>query len=119
MLRGNQKPHASFRRVFHGSDPRLHNAVVVTLRAADAEAARAAMAGVDGVAGVELVEERDGRVTLQALAAEGASPAAPVSALARDSGWHVHGLSVERGRLDEVFRQITGAGDAGAEAARG
>lgn len=29
VLRGNQKPHTSYRRVFHRDDPRLQSAVVV------------------------------------------------------------------------------------------
>jgi ABC-2 type transport system ATP-binding protein len=44
-------------------------------------------------------------------AAEGALLASAVSELARERGWQVHGLTVERGRLDEVFREITGAGE--------
>ena len=35
-----------------------------------------------------------------------------ISNLARDKGWEVHELAVERGRLDEVFRQITTADEA-------
>ena len=44
-------------------------------------------------------------------AVDGALLANPVSALASERGWQVHGLTVERGRLDEVFREVTGAGE--------
>jgi hypothetical protein len=32
-----------------------------------------------------------------------------VADLARDRGWTITGLQVERGRLDDVFREITAA----------
>ena len=71
---------------------------------------RAAIAGLGGVAGVDVLDAVDGRATLQALASEGASLAATVSELTRARGWQVHALTVERGRLDEVFREITASG---------
>ncbi len=116
---------ASGRLVFDGTPEelmarsRLHNAVTVSVEGADADAARAALAALEGVAGVEVLEALDGRLTLQARPADGASLAAPVSALARDHGWRVHALSVERGRLDQVFRDITGAGGGEREVAHG
>jgi len=107
---------ASGRLVFDGTPDelvarsRVHNAVTVSIEGAEADAARAALAELAGVAGVDVLDALDGRLTLQARPLDGASLAAPVSALARDRGWRVHALSVERGRLDEVFRDITGAG---------
>jgi ABC-2 type transport system ATP-binding protein len=78
---------------------------------ADPEQVRVDIAALDEVAGVELIESLDGRATLQVFAVHGAALAMPVSELSRLRGWQVHGLSVERGRLDEVFRDITrGAG---------
>jgi ABC-2 type transport system ATP-binding protein len=41
------------------------------------------------------------------IAAPGANPLPAVARLAHDSGWEVDELHVERGRLDEVFRDIT------------
>ena len=89
---------------------RLHNAVTLSVRVPDAEEARSAIAGLGGVAAVEVLASDDGTATLQALASDGASLATTVSELTRDRGWQVEGLIVERGRLDEVFREITAAG---------
>lgn len=88
----------------------LHNAVTLSIETADAEAARDALATLSGVAGVQILERSDSQATLQVLAADGAEVVTTVSAAARDHGWQVHGLSVEQGRLDDVFRDITGAG---------
>ena len=42
-----------------------------------------------------------------ALAAAGKAPFLAISELVRERGWPVDELTVEAGRLDEVFRQIT------------
>jgi len=91
----------------------LHNAVTLSVGAVEAEHARAALAAIEGVAAVELLGEGEDGATLQVRAADGALLAAPVSELARERGWQVHALNVERGRLDEVFREITTAGGPG------
>jgi ABC-2 type transport system ATP-binding protein len=107
---------AAGRLVFDGTPEQLmarselHNAVVLSLGESDVEQAQAAIASIEGVAGVDLLAQADGRATLQVRAAEGALLAAPVSELAKDRGWPLHALSVERGRLDDVFRDITRAG---------
>lgn len=88
----------------------LHNAVTISIETIDIEHARGAIAALSGVASVKILEQADSRGTLQVLAIDGAPLAAPVSALSRDHQWQVHGLSVERGRLDDVFRDITRAG---------
>ncbi len=41
------------------------------------------------------------------IAEPGTNPLAAVARLVHDSGWLIDDLHVERGRLDEVFRQIT------------
>lgn len=63
-----------------------------------------ALAALPGVAGVEH-NPRDGRVTV--LAQPGQVIVAQVTALISARGWQVKELSVERGRLDEVFRTLT------------
>ncbi|MFT5446506.1 MAG: ABC-2 type transport system ATP-binding protein [Gammaproteobacteria bacterium] len=88
----------------------LHNAVTLSIDTADAEAAQGVLAALSGVAGVQILEKSDSQATLQVLAADGAEVVASVSAATRDHGWQVHGLRVEQGRLDDVFRDITGAG---------
>ncbi len=105
---------AAGRLVFDGSPgelmarSRVHNAVTLSVDVSDAEPVRVALAALPGAAAVEVLSAGDGRATLQVLAANGAMLAGPVSELGRERGWQVHGLSVERGRLDEVFRDITG-----------
>ncbi len=88
----------------------LHNAVTLSIEALDIEHARGAIAALNGVASVRILEQSDTQGTLQVLAIDGAALLAPVSALSRDHNWQVQGLSVERGRLDDVFRDITRVG---------
>ena len=81
-----------------------HNAVII--RAADLAAVRAALSGVDGVDGIEDLDQA--RISVRP------SADAPVvdagGAALRDKGVSVDEIRVERGRLDDVFRQITATG---------
>ena len=62
---------------------------------------------------VEVLARSDGALELMLLPDGGASIAGPVSEAARANGWQVTELHIDRGRLDDVFRQITtGNGDA-------
>jgi ABC-2 type transport system ATP-binding protein len=90
----------------------FHNAVTLATSAPDAAAA---LSGLAGVARVETVEPG----VYRAYPANGAAIVAEVSDLARAQGWPVDRLSVDPGRLDEVFRTLTrgGPGGSGAEAA--
>jgi ABC-2 type transport system ATP-binding protein len=81
-----------------------HNAVL--LRASETAAIRSALAGVPGIASIETLDA--GR--LRVLPASGASIIDAVGAGLRDKGVAVDELHVERGRLDDVFRQITAVG---------
>ena len=80
-----------------------HNAVLVT--AGDRGAAKAALADVPGVASIE----EDGRDRLFVLPRTGADIVETVGAALRANRVPVSGITVERGRLDEVFRTITAA----------
>ncbi|HEX7081114.1 MAG TPA: ABC transporter ATP-binding protein [Gammaproteobacteria bacterium] len=89
---------------------RFHNAV--SLKLADASklaAARADIAALPEVASVEL-DERSGKLT--AFPAPGKLPLGPIGRLAERSGWELDELHLEAGRLDEVFRTITGGASA-------
>lgn len=89
---------------------KFHNAV--TLRLSDPAAlpsARNAVEALPEVASVEL-DERTGRLT--AFPADGAQALPPISRLAERDGWHLDELRLESGRLDEVFRTITGGATA-------
>ncbi|MDP6389762.1 MAG: ABC transporter ATP-binding protein [Alphaproteobacteria bacterium] len=81
-----------------------HNGI--SLQVADEAAARSAIEPVAGVAGID----GDGPGRLFVRAAGGAAIAAAVGAALRDKGVVVDEIHVERGRLDDVFRNITTAG---------
>jgi ABC-2 type transport system ATP-binding protein len=67
---------------------------------------RDALARLPGVAAVEPVSDREGEALM--IFPDGRRPmVANVADLARAHGWEVTGLRVERGRLDDVFREIT------------
>jgi len=89
---------------------RLHNALVLSIRAVSSDDARSALQTLSGVASVELLEDDGDWSTIQVLPAGGALLAREVSEMSRTRGWELGQLSVERGRLDEVFRHITQGG---------
>jgi ABC-2 type transport system ATP-binding protein len=89
---------------------RFHNAV--SLKLANPElvaAARAAIGALGEVASTEL-DKNTGRIT--AFPAKGRLPLAPINALAEKNRWPLAELHLESGRLDEVFRSITGGATA-------
>ncbi len=81
---------------------RYHGAV--TVRTADLEALKSALAGVPGVA--EVVIDAEERVAT-AFPAKGQAIFGAVSRLIQERQLPVNEVSLERGRLDEVFRTIT------------
>jgi len=85
-------------------DP-IHNAVLVRLAPAAAEAARRKLRALDGVKTIDAGE--DGAALL-VRPVDGRSLVAEIGALARSEPWSVSELRVEHGRLETVFRQITG-----------
>jgi ABC-2 type transport system ATP-binding protein len=84
-----------------------HNAVAIQIAASEADRVAAALAVLTGVATVERVAAANGHIRLRALPKPGASIAADVGALLRDQSIAVEELIVERGKLDDVFREIT------------
>jgi ABC-2 type transport system ATP-binding protein len=81
---------------------KYHNAVRIELDELDA--AVEAVSQLPDVMKVEV--ERDSR-RLLAIPKAGTAPFLSISRLVQEHGWDVQELAVERGRLDEVFRQIT------------
>ena len=81
-----------------------HNAVII--RAADLAAVRAALSGVDGVDGIEDLDQA--RISVRPKT--DAPVVDAVGAALREKGVAVDEIHVERGRLDDVFRQITATG---------
>jgi ABC-2 type transport system ATP-binding protein len=89
---------------------RFHNAVSVKLANGEQLAtARRAISALSEVASTEL-DEKNQRVT--AFPAPGKLPLAAINALAEKERWPLAELHLESGRLDEVFRSITGGATA-------
>jgi ABC-2 type transport system ATP-binding protein len=86
-----------------------HNAVALRLPADHLERAHAVVAGVPGVARVEDGRGATGVAELIAFPAKDAEILDPVCRAIEDAGLTVNEVFVERGRLDEVFRQLTQA----------
>jgi ABC-2 type transport system ATP-binding protein len=82
-----------------------HNAVRIALAQDDLNAT-AALMRLPGALSVEVVEDSDGRA-IMVFPRDGKSIITEVTDLVRTAGWPVSGLRVERGRLDDVFRNIT------------
>ncbi len=84
-----------------------HQAVALQVPTAAGDKAKAALEGLAGVAKVEITGKPTGTVALRAFPKDGQAIAAAVGALMREQGIDVQELYVEKGRLDDVFRQIT------------
>jgi gliding motility-associated transport system ATP-binding protein len=87
---------------------RHHNAVRLGITTGVGPNIRAELAGLPGVAAVEPVSDAEGD-GLIVFARGGRPVVAEIADLARNRGWNIAGLRVERGRLDDVFREITTA----------
>ena len=83
-----------------------HNAVTLRLTFAPTDEILSALRSLDEVQRVE----PQGDTSVSILPAAGASPLPAVGRMAMEQGWSVDELHVERGQLDEVFRQITTSG---------
>jgi len=85
---------------------RHHNAVHIDLTG-DVTDAALSLKRLPGVSSVEELAADDGTALL-VFPREGKSILGEVTDLVRTAGWPIRSLHVERGRLDEVFRSITG-----------
>ena len=89
---------------------RYHNAVRIGLAAGNNfDAVRAA---VGRLSSVETTESDRDHHTITAIPARGKQPWRDVSDLVAENDWTVTSVQLEAGRLDEVFRQITGGAEA-------
>jgi ABC-2 type transport system ATP-binding protein len=86
---------------------RHHNAVRLAL-ARDGIDAKGALMRLPGVAAVEDLADDEGHAFM-IFPREGRTIVSEVSDLVRTAQWPVRSLSLERGRLDDVFRAITTA----------
>jgi ABC-2 type transport system ATP-binding protein len=86
-----------------------HGAVAVRVAAEKAEAVKGALAMLEGVEKVETVGKADGRLQLRAVPKNGAGIITDVASVIRQRALVVDEIYVERGKLDDVFREITSA----------
>ena len=87
---------------------RHHNAVRLGIAGGADANVRAELAALPGVAAVEPAGSAAGD-GLIVLPRDGYPVVGEIADLARNRGWTITGLQVERGRLDDVFREITTA----------
>ena len=92
------------------SRSRYHNAVRVRL--ANADALAAAGRAIEDLVEVAAIESDPATLELTAFPSNGADLLAEITKLSIAQEWPTTGLRVETGRLDEVFREITGGASA-------
>lgn len=90
----------------------LHNSVLISVKADEAASIAEAVKTLASVDSVEVgaadgTLTNDGMTHVRAMPSAGASIAADIGKLVQERNWQVDELRVERGRLDDVFRQIT------------
>jgi gliding motility-associated transport system ATP-binding protein len=87
---------------------RHHNAVRLVIPGGAASHIRAELGALSGVAAVEPGGDKEGDALI--VFPRGGRPViGEIADLARERGWKIAELRVERGRLDDVFREITTA----------
>jgi ABC-2 type transport system ATP-binding protein len=91
---------------------RHHNAIRLGVQPGSEAPIGGELVRLPGVAAVEEVADAEGHA-LMIFPAGGRPIVAEISDLVRAHGWKVTGLRVERGRLDDVFRDITMGGPGG------
>lgn len=84
-----------------------HGAIGFRVGAERVEAVSRALAGFDAILKVETVASSNGRVQLRAVPREGAPPPGELATLIRAKFIEIDDVRVEKGNLDDVFRQIT------------
>ncbi len=84
-----------------------HNAISLTLEDVDVNKAQTALEKIDGIAEVK-VGAVNGAAPFLVIPKDSQDITHAVSQLVHDKKWKLRSLSVERGRLDEVFRDIAG-----------
>jgi ABC-2 type transport system ATP-binding protein len=84
-----------------------HGAVAIRVASDKSEALKGALEAVSGIHSVETVSSANGRLLLRAVPKNGAGIVTDVASVIRQKGLVVDEVFVERGKLDDVFRQIT------------
>jgi ABC-2 type transport system ATP-binding protein len=86
---------------------RVHNAVTLALRGGAVNGTRDELRALSGVKSVELLTQNDDLARFRVYPKNGQSLVTTISQAVRERSWNVEELSIERGRLDEVFRSVT------------
>jgi len=84
-----------------------HGAVAIRVATDRAEAVRGALVAIAGIDKVETVGAANGQMQLRAIPKNGAGIVTDVASVIRQKALTVDEIFVERGKLDDVFRQIT------------
>ncbi len=84
-----------------------HNAVAIKVDAARADAVAGALSALSSIERVERLPPANGHIQLRVMPRNGSAIATDVAALLREKSIPVEEMFVERGKLDDVFRQIT------------
>jgi len=93
-----------------------HGATVIKIASSKTDAVKAALSALKDVAKVEVLSSSNGVTVLRALAANNMPIATAVAGALAAKSIAVDELFVERGKLDDVFRQITDKSGAAAHA---
>ncbi|MGI9511058.1 MAG: ABC transporter ATP-binding protein [Geminicoccaceae bacterium] len=88
---------------------RLHNAVALRMQRDYLEPAKSILEDIDGVAALKQVDAGENQVHLIVLPKEGADLIGEVRQKVSEGGVVLEELFLERGRLDDVFRDLTKA----------
>jgi gliding motility-associated transport system ATP-binding protein len=83
---------------------RLHNAVRLEIDPENADRIRADLAALPDIAAIDTAKEGSALVIVPR---DNKPIAGAIAELAEGRDWHIQGFTVERGRLDDVFRAIT------------
>jgi gliding motility-associated transport system ATP-binding protein len=84
-----------------------HGAVAIRVSERTKAAVVKALSKYAGVARVETIGKADGQVDLRAVPSNGKAIVTDVASLLHEEGITVNELFVERGKLDDVFREVT------------
>ena len=85
-----------------------YNAVVISVSGPDdLEALAARMSALEGVQAVEPMPGADGELTVTVYPDSAIDLREVLIGTVNDAGWTLHSVHKQRGRLDDVFRQIT------------
>ena len=94
---------------------RYHNTVTLRTRAMPPAEERSGLGRLEGVLSVEEGGPA-GEPAFRIIPQEGANPLPAVTAFVAERGWQIDELRLERGRLDDVFRELTVRAGAGGDA---